>query len=289
VAIRYQAGFTFGATIPEVRMRVTEATGSVDFDVWFSSAGQGYADADGGADTVFSAATKRSAHEGFFPVLPEYGAFSNSLQQLLDEASDNDGNGWTYDVTYSTTTHRYTISADGGNIALAFAVHGTAGLAMRNLLGFSGDSSSAASHSSNARPYYLVLPYLSDKSKVSGDYEQGSLIRGAIAGDGQHYSVGPATLPTLSDWTQEFEYAAGAAIATVGTAVFTADATSTVPWSWQHFYQHCRAREPFLVVDDNESTVHFLRPDAAHFQPARRQTDWNMFDMPLKTYLRGRL
>lgn len=290
MAVRINAGYTLGSTVLTATVKITEVTGGLDFQIVCDGNGIQYDNAAGGGLTVHTAIT-HFCHEGLSAVLTAYYDFPTLLGSAITSASGAHGNGNTYTVDYITSAgahqYKYSITTGGATFELVFS--GTTGQRLANLLGMPTTSTTASTHRSTVRPYYSVIPYLDDKSKVSGDYEQPNLIQGAIAADGVHYSTHPTSLPTLYDFVMEFEMDPGATLGADGTAVFTTDVNTACPWSWQHFFQHCRASEPFLCVDDTESIVHFLRPDAAHFAPTRRQTDWDKFDIPLKTYLRGRL
>lgn len=291
MAIRVQAGFDF-ARIGRAVLRVTESTGPQTFTVIFDASGVSYAQSDGATGLTSISASTTYAHESMETVMGtgNYRRFSTVLESALEAASAAIGNARNYTVTYSTTTHAYTIAVTGDTIAMSFtAPDAVAGERMRRVLGFAGNTSAASSSTGTRRPYYLVLPSSSSRSRVQRDYEQGGLITGAISADGSHYAIAPSSLPVLYDLTFEFESQPAATVAGAGTAVYEADATTTVPWSWQALYEHVRAHEPILIADGSESTVHYLRPDSAHFSPQRRQIDWDMWDVTLATYLEGRL
>ena len=289
MTVRIFAGYTFGATIPSATITVTEATGSLDLDI--TCDGNGIQYDDGGAQV--DDADTQWCHYNLSGVLGTgiYDDFAGALKGVLDEASLQVGNTWTYTVTFNASAYTYTISAAEGNTALTFS--GTPGSRMRNLLGFTANQGSAASHTSDMRPYYVVIPQLGSRSKLTTYREPGNLIGGAIASDGTHYSIHPQSLPKHYEWTHEFEQHEGDTIAGAGTGVFIQEHGDTlVPWTWEHFFQHVRASEPFGLLDStteigDELFVHYLRPEHAHFAPKRRQVDWDKWDIEMRTFWEG--
>lgn len=198
-------------------------------------------------------------------------------------------------MTFSLSTLKYTLSA-----ASTFSVTwtGIAGTVMRDILGFSGDLSTASSYTSDLRPKYLIVSRLAGQSEVHETYEPGGRIAYAESDNGQAYSTHPVELPTYRDWTQPFETLAGPTDlewsgngAVGGTAVRTADVGSAtkVTWTWEAMIKHLRATLPFSLVDratsvKGEGDLYKLRGDSAHFDPTRITADYDgHWSIPLRT------
>jgi hypothetical protein len=198
-------------------------------------------------------------------------------------------------VTFSLSTLKYTLSASG---TFSVTWTGIAGTTLRDILGFSGDLSTASSYTSDLRPQYLVVSRLAGQSEVHETYEPGGRIAYAESDNGQSYSTHPVELPTYRDWVQPFETLEGPTDsewnsngAVGGTAVRTANVGSAtkVTWTWEAMIKHLRATLPFALVDRATSTkgegqLYKMRGEAAHFDPTRITADYDgHWSIPLRT------
>lgn len=275
-------------------VHVTEATGSLTFGVVADASGFQSSNGSGASLEVEDADT-RWCHEDLSSVLGTgvHDDWAGAFEFALEEGSRRFGNTRGYTVTWSRAAQTYTISATAENTALSFttvagALTAAGGTHMRRILGFSGNSASAASHTGTIRPYYSVVPAAALLSRVTRPHAQRGLISGMVTANGAHYAVAPTTLARIAEATCMFESAAGT-LAGAGTAVFTTDATATVPWSWEHFFNHVSATEPFRVDDGTHDWVLTLQPDAAHFDPQRHAPDWDMWSVKLAGHYEGAL
>lgn len=262
MTIRIEVGWDH-AVIGTASIYVTEATGPLSFTASITSG--------------------THCHTGLNSVLGSgnYTAFSAALKTALDTASAASGNTWTYTVSYTSTTGAYTISAGGGNTALDFSTPGTAGTVARQILGFSGNSSSAASHASDVGLYYRVDPANAAVSNPTDDYEPGNVAEGAEADDGTQYAIHRTAAAVYSDFDITSEAKA---------ATFKRSAVAATPWTYQHLWEHARARTPFLVTDDSDQTIHYLRPDGASWKPNRTVPNYDdLWDLRFSTIVEGRL
>ena len=189
-------------------------------------------------------------------------------------------------VSFSLSTLKYTLSAAG---AFSVTWTGTAGTAMRDILGFESNLSLFSSYTSTKRPKYLIVSRLAGQSQVHETYEPGGRIAYAESDNGQAYSTHPVELPTYRDWTQPFETQAGptdaewnASGSVGGAAVRTADVGSAtkVTWTWEAMIKHLRATLPFQLVDRStsvkgEGQLYKLRGEGAHFDPTRITADYD--------------
>jgi hypothetical protein len=194
----------------------------------------------------------------------------------VDDALTSVAGAWT--VTYNATTHAYTIEAGGTAFTLTWT--GTGGTNLRRALGFSGNVGSTTSATSDVRPYYVMVPAIAGRSEFTDVYEPDEdVVEEATADDDTPFAIAKergaiASQIMWNDWVQSMETKA----ATLASA-----AASSAPWTWQHFFQHCRGKEPFLVVDGSSETVHKLRAQGAAFNATVRSrvaTDydglWNL-------------
>lgn len=183
----------------------------------------------------------------------EYTAFATAVQTALNAVVA----GWT--VSYSTTTHAYTISH-----ATAFTLTwtGTGGTNLQRALGFIASVSSTTSATSTVRPYYVIVPAITARSQVSDVYEPDDIVKEAVSDGGSSFAISKDTTETFSDWEQQMESA---------SATLTRSAVAAVPWTWEAFFKHCRGAYPFRLVDGSTSTVHTLREKGAAFTGTTRR------------------
>jgi len=280
MALRVISGLNF-KKVGDHKMRVTESTGSLDFDIILDDLGVQYDDAAGGARTVESAVTQW-AHEDMSSILTVYDDFAGILKTALDNASNTHGNGWTYTVTWDSSAFTYAISAGGANaFTLAFAVHGDDGTRFRNLLGHDGDIGPGFTATSDVRPYYINDAAGGAKSNVSDDYEPPEVASGGFTLGGLFFTVSADEVAKWYDFDLMFEDHAATAKRKV---------TAAVPWSFEHLWEHNRGTEPLLVVDAVDSTVFYLRPEIVPWRPDRASPDWDgAWAIPFRCYVRGRL
>lgn len=222
-----------------------------------------------------------------------YDDFASALQGALNTASTGAGS---YTVTFSASTG-YTIAYDAGNFSLTFSTCAipTQGSRMRAILGMTGDRSGAATYSSQARPYFLILPAIAGRSDVSDDYEPDSLASEAIGDDGTGNVVGPTTAEKRIDWQQPGDQDLPSIAYTsfgTGTPIHKRYVTSAVPWSYEHAWEHARtAYDPILVADSgtSENLVCSLRAEGARFKPRRMGgQDYDLWSSDFKVRLIGR-
>ncbi len=153
----------------------------------------------------------------------------------------------------------------------------------------------ALSYASNVGPSFMILPANPGRSNMSDEYEEEGGVSEAVAADGTAYPIAKAGMALYSDWVQMGETSAGTFTAGGdGTPVFKRDATTDVPWSYQHAWEHSRTlgAAPLLVVDSgtSESAVHRFRSDGSSLKPTRfGSQDFDLWNVPFRTRLLGRL
>jgi hypothetical protein len=191
-----------------------------------------------------------------------YTGFAAAVQTALQVVSGG------FSCTFSTTTHAFTI-AHASNFSLTWT--GTGGTNLRRALGFTATLSGTNSYTSTVRPYYVIVPGITARSQVTDVYEPDDIVEEAVSEGGDAYGVAKDTSELWSDWVQPFE---------TKEAVMQRSATAAVPWTWEHFFKHCRMTHPFLVHDAGTNTAHRLRADAAAFNNkvrTRVATDWDNY------------
>ena len=218
-----------------------------------------------------------------------YTDFATALQTAMNASGDSTD---TFTVSYSTSTLRYTITSNGSrNFTLKDPTATTARKVMGQILGFTseavaGSSSPTDAVTGDALPWYIISPAVGALSDRTDDYEPSGIAIGDETEDGSHYSIARTASPTYNDFAIMLEGQA---------ACFKRDATNSspwaYPWTYQHFFEHVRSIEPFLIVDSDasENTVHMLRPGSANWNPDRRESDHNLYDIRFDTYVEGRL
>jgi hypothetical protein len=261
VSLRYEWGWDFG-------LFPSGATVTVD---------------DDGAPFVVTFTTGTYIHTSITDVdaTAAYDEFAAAFETALN-AGDSGSN--TYLVTYHPATG-YEIDGQNADFTLTFASD-DAGVAMRHILGFSGNQSGNPAYNSDARPYYLIIPVIQGRSLVSDEYEPEGISVDAISDDATAYQTSRSTAETLCTWTQMAEVAdAPAGPFANGTYIFEREATSTIPWTYQHAFRHARdGKQPFLVVDGSDSEVHELRADGTSFHPQRfGAQDFHIWNVPFRT------
>ena len=271
MTLRIACGITFGAD-NAVEFEITEVAGGT-FSVRIDKAGVKH------GTTVVDTGV-RWAHVDMSAVtsIGGYGDLATVLKTALDAGSPN---ALTYTVTYDASTLGYTIAASAGGIsALWFSTVAVAaeGVRARQLLGFSGDDLSFPTVSDVA-VFYAINAAMGCKSNPTEVYEPTGVAEGGWTHAGSHFSVASFEAIKFDDFDLYFESKA---------ATFEQDATAATPWTYQHMWEHVRSAEPFIVIDDVDSRVYFLRPEAASFTPDRAVANWDGgFHLKLKCFLAG--
>lgn len=158
-------------------------------------------------------------------------AFAAALQAALVTAGFASAT-----VSYSTTTHAYTLSNGGGSFAIAFTA-GSAGTRMARVLGFT-TGATATSHTSTVRPYYVIVPQHDGRSRYPGlRDEERTVRRRSDAGLG--LAIGPSTSVVTAQWEHWFETLA---------STFEYAASSSAPWTWEHFWRHAGRWQEYVLI-----------------------------------------
>lgn len=186
-----------------------------------------------------------------------YTEFASAVQTALQVVNAG------FTCTYNSTTHAYTI-ANPSNFTLTWT--GTAGINLRDTLGFSGNVGSTTSATSTLRPLYLIVPQINGRSQFTDVYEPDDIAEEAMSDGGTDYVVTrdiDQDSGLWCDWVQSMETKA---------ATLTRSASASVPWTWQAFFAHCRGEHPFVVQDaDGEQYAYRLRADGASFNSRVRE------------------
>jgi hypothetical protein len=241
---------------------------------------------DDGAAFVVTFSSGTHTPSGIESIVSGYTSFTTALAAALNAGTTGAGE---YEVIWNGPTG-YEINYDSGNFSLTFS--GTAGTNMRSLLGMTGNRSGDDQYLSQCRPYYLIIPAMPGRSMMSDEYEPEGISTDASADDGSNYQTSKSTSETYCDWVQMAETdQAPSSFSSVGTYVFERQATTAVPWSYQHAWRHARGgKQPFVVVDGSENAVHELRAEGTTFHPQRfASQDIQLWNVPFKTRLLGRL
>lgn len=226
----------------------------------------------GGTPQTITIPNGNYSHSGISPV--SYGVIGDAFETALNGAAGLNG---TYTVTFSTTTGLYTIACDE-----TFAITWSSSPSISDInavFGFYSDSTGSTSYTGAFRATHVILTSVGARSKVSGDYEPDDIVQGGETDSGTPYAVARLTAPKYFDFTVPMEPL---------EAVFKAEVV-TVPYTWEHFFEHVRGHRPFASIDDSIGIAHVLRAQGAKFRPARVTADWDgAWNIELLTHLRGR-
>ena len=198
----------------------------------------------------------------------DYIQLAGALQTALQAIHAN------FSCTFSESTLAYTIANSSVNFDITFST------AARQTLGFSGNDTNKASVTSDVRPYYLIQAQHDGRSVFSGHYEPDAIASQAMSDSGNAVvGLARTASPVFVDWRQQFETRA---------STFKLQATSAVPWTWQHFFELCRTVHPFAVVDGYEDATYRLRPEGSVFRPEAQTPDFDdQWHVPLMALYRG--
>lgn len=243
-----------------------------DFSVVNAGAGFSAQFTDSGGASTITVATGTYCHVDVSALVSGYSDFATKLQTDLNADATLAG---TYTVTFGTATNKYTIACTE-SFSMA-SINTTS----QELLGFGVTSATSTSHVSTNQCYYGILGTVGAVSSKTDDYEPNTITEGGYAEDGSPFAISVTTAPIFSDFTVPFEPKA---------KTHKRSAAATVPYTFHHHFEHIRGSEPFLVVDDNDSTLHRLRADSTNFAPVRVVDGFDDYwDIEYKTHVIGRL
>lgn len=215
-----------------------------------------FTDAGGAAAISITYPGGYYSHVNITPVAGLAIKFATELQGELNASGTLSR---TYTVTFNAATCRYTITANG-----VFSITGTSSgtsLASR-ILGFSADTGSSTSHSSNRDVWYSVPSLSAGRSNDSDVYEPSGIVEDAEADNGTHYATSRYSAPKYRDFDLQFNSVA---------RTFIRGETSTAPYSLERLYAHTRGQEPiaFWDTDTSAGVVGYQRADGGSFAPVR--------------------
>ena len=209
---------------------------------------------------VLSTAT---THDGvsLFSSTWNSGTFAAALTAVL--LTETTGAGWdssVISVTFSTTTNRYTIARTSGTGTFTI-LFGNA--ASRLLLGFSGNQTTAATHTGTLTPSFWFDATLDGRSlDREGDFEPDSIASLSISDDGTAFAgISRTSTPKFRWWIQRF---------VLKRKVFKASNDGTDHWTFEDLWEHCRCEMPFVVYDGTDSMVCVFLPEGAMFSGKQR-------------------
>lgn len=215
--------------------------------------------------------------------LYEVGVYSDFASQVTAALF---AEGVTASVTYlSTGRYRITAGASALNITAGTDEADAEHARMGQVLGFStspGVILAGASATGDITPYFSIETEMGGMTDASDRYE-GGMSEAMEAEDGTAYGVSSTSAPVYSDFTVAFESRA---------AVYALNADASAPWTWEHFFPHCRVVHPFAVTDDfgEGVSVHQLRAGSDRFKPKRVNANWReRHDLAFKTRVVGRV
>ena len=187
-------------------------------------------------------------------IVADYDSLLAAIKTALDAGGDA-----TYTVTYDDETERVTIAASGGGVS-AVSITPTAG---GGLIGLTGAMSGALSHTCQRAPDYAIAGASGFwGSEWTGEYEGGDDVAYDVeAHDGTPGGAAKEDAPIYLDFDLPLE-----PVARVGN--MPREIASSAPWTWRHFWKHCRNVNPFVMRDDaGTKYALMLRAEGARFRP----------------------
>jgi hypothetical protein len=191
-----------------------------------------------------------------------------AIESALD-ADDPDGTPWT--VAYNNNTMAYAISSSLGNSQLTFEPLGA------NLLGLPEGPTTAGTHTSSNRPYYIFAPSVGYTANTRPFRHPGDgIVSTAVTLDGTQYGVATVTRPVHFDFEQQLNPTA---------SVFKYEAASSEPWTLEHLFEHVGCHEQVLLIAGTDAAFSgstyplrfYLRDDGAAFDPYYHEPDVNVY------------
>lgn len=194
----------------------------------------------------------------------EYTQLAAAVQTALRTVHPN------FVCTFNTSTLRYTISNPSGNFTLTWS--GDAGARLRAALGFAGNVTSTSSATGTVTPHYVIDAKIEGRSMDSDVYEPADIVEESVADGGSSFAVSKETVELWRDWQQAMETL---------ESTMSRRAASAAPWTWQHFFRHCRGDQPFLVAGDTPGktgAIYKLRAQGASFSDLVRRRVTSDYD-----------
>lgn len=251
-------------------MRIVAGFDTAEFGTLTFSGNSG----GGAVETDVTAGTYCAETMASISAVSGYTSFATAVAAAMTTSMGDSVTG-----SFNTSTLAYTFTRAAGNATWTIgADEGDADIArLGRFCGFSTSLSGTDSITSDVTPWFVIETAIDGKSKVTDEYEPDGILSVAEADDGSSYSVSRVTAPIYEDWRFKFESLA---------ATFKREATSSVPYTFQHFVEHVRAAHPFWVRNADDSAVYKMRAKGAIFTPARVTEDFdNHWDWPFLTRL----
>ena len=206
-----------------------------------------------------------------------------SLIAALRVALDAGGSAG-YAVTFDDDAGRITVSHSGAGNVDGFTLT-MDNATTRRVLGFAtGPSSSALSHTGRAAPWYWIggeIGYWAGDGLERGSGRQDPTAVDLEASDGTPYGMSRTTRPKY--WRADIPLEPIERVQAHRAPV-------SIPWTWEHFFEHCSNIEPFVLIDGAETRFLKLRAQGVDFDPQARSPGFHRYvDIPLDTRVLGRI
>lgn len=213
--------------------------------------------------------------------LRRYEGFSAAVKSAFDAAT-----GTTFTVTQSTTTGKYTISR-ATNFSMTWST--ASDVALRNMLGFTGNKSGTNTYTSDTTPPVVVVATVSGRSNVRGPQDAQDIAEESVSDGGDAFVVARASNEQLMSWSQTMEPRTSV-YASADSTLAAADRVG----SWQDFFRRVSGAHPFFVNEgltgEPDGTLHRLTARGVAFQPQRVMADFDdHWIVPFDTRYLGRM
>lgn len=266
---------------------------------------------DGGTFDLSLAADTEYVHRAVAAAVDHRGNTPRRLASILPLAATLEAalnaqsiGAGAYTVTYDVAAPSwYTLAyaGGGGTLQLDFreASVGPGGPRLARILGMSSAAvlGPAASLSSTVRPHYLLVPAALARTGVKADRYDAGISSDSPTDGGVYGQISRFRAAVLKEWIQAGEDESSidlVAFDQPGTAVHAYRATSAVPWSYQHAWDHALETRCVIRVDDGDPAVVpevvEMRADGLVFAPRfTGADDFPMYSVEYMTRLLGRI
>lgn len=232
------------------------------------------ANSSGISATGYSSTTTTYANVDFSVGVSGYTDFADALELALNGSTVLTGN-WSSSggqITHSKTTGLYTLVRSGSG---AWSIDAGTNALARNILGIATSGAISATLNGGNREivgtreaYYSKIGAIGARSGDTGIFEPDDVAEDAEDDSGASFGISITTAPKYREWLLQFETEA---------ATFKHKAAAGVPWTWEHFFEHCRVDNPFALSDDGQDLACYLRADGAAFRPQIAEADWHAY------------
>lgn len=181
----------------------------------------------------------------------------------------------------------YTLSCTGATFSLTFS--GDAGTRMRQLIGMTGNRSSALTYTSQCTPKYLIIPQHAARTNYTGVLQVSDVVRQWTTDSGAIGALAPTTVPHVARWEHHFESEAR-------TFLRFADSDSTAAghqYTWESLAEDAWMQGEICAIEDsasaNDSLAFYLRSSPVGDSLRRVRPEMTKYVVRVDAHVMGKL